>query len=98
METISGIKQYVFPAILSVLALGLLKIGLFVTYGDLERSLRHLETTIRSEYATKQDIQDVKVMLTRLDVQLGKINDRLDERWQVDFRKGPEPLYQEGPS
>lgn len=80
MESISSIKQYVFPAVLSVLAVGLLKIGLFVTYGDLERSLRQMETTIRSEYATKQDIQDVKIILTRLDEHLGKINERLEIR------------------
>lgn len=76
MEPIATVRQAVVPAMLSVLAIGMLKIGLFVTYADLEKSLRQLETNIRSEYATKQDIQDIKLMLTRLDVQLSKLNER----------------------
>ena len=79
METFSHLKQWVLPAVLSVIAIGLMKMGLFVTYGDLERSLRLLETEMRGEYATRSDIQDIKGMLHKLDTQLGKVNDRLDQ-------------------
>ena len=80
MEHISALKQALLPALISVVAVGLLKIGLFVTYGDLERSLRQMESTIRSEYATRQDIDDVKRMLTRMETHLDKLDDRLGER------------------
>lgn len=77
MEILSGLKQYLLPAVLSLLAVSLLKMGLFVTFGDLEYSLRKLETAIRSEYATRQDIQDIKQMLVRMEDRLEKLDERL---------------------
>jgi ribosome-associated translation inhibitor RaiA len=57
---------------------GLLKIGIFVTHGDLEQSLRAMETSIRAEYATKQDIEAIKALLNRLDIQISRMDDRLN--------------------
>ncbi|HEY9685473.1 MAG TPA: hypothetical protein V6C52_00710 [Coleofasciculaceae cyanobacterium] len=68
------------PAVISVVTVGLLKIGIFVTHGDLEQSLRAMETSIRSEYATKQDIEDIKALLNRLDVQISRMDDRLNSQ------------------
>lgn len=70
MDLFSQYKQYVTPALISVLTISLLKMGIFVTHGDLEQSLRTLENTIRSEYATRQDIEDIKALLNRLDDRL----------------------------
>lgn len=78
MEFFSQAKQYFMPAVISVVTVGLLKIGIFVTHGDLEQSLRAMETSIRSEYATKQDIEDIKALLNRLDVQISRMDDRLN--------------------
>jgi hypothetical protein len=78
MDIIAQCKHYLMPAAVSVVAIGLLKIGLFVTHGDLEQSLRRLESGIRAEYATKQDIQDIKSLLHRLDLQLSRMDERLD--------------------
>ena len=77
VDIFPSLKQYLLPALISVIAIGLLKVGLFVTYGDMERSFRLLEQSIRSEYATKQDIQDIKLLLTRVDMHLVKLDDRL---------------------
>jgi hypothetical protein len=52
--------------------------GIFVTHADLEQSLRSLETEVRAEYATKQDIADIKALLNRLDLQLSRLDDRLN--------------------
>jgi hypothetical protein len=78
MELFSQYKQYVAPALISVLTISLLKIGIFVTHADLEQSLRLMENAIRSEYATKQDIEDIKALLNRLDFQLSRLDDRLN--------------------
>jgi hypothetical protein len=80
MEFFSQAKQYFMPALISVVTVGLLKIGIFVTHGDLEQSLRAMETSIRSEYATKQDIEDIKALLNRLDVQISRMDDRLNSQ------------------
>jgi hypothetical protein len=80
MEFFSQAKQYFMPALISVVTVGLLKIGIFVTHGDLEQSLRVMETSIRSEYATKQDIEDIKALLNRLDVQISRMDDRLNSQ------------------
>jgi hypothetical protein len=80
MEFFSHAKQYFMPAVISVVTVGLLKIGIFVTHGDLEQSLRAMETSIRSEYATKQDIEDIKALLNRLDVQISRMDDRLNSQ------------------
>lgn len=79
MELFSQYKQYVTPALISVLTLSLLKMGIFVTHGDLEQSLRSLENNLRSEYATRQDIDDIKALLNRLDAQLSRLDDRLEK-------------------
>jgi hypothetical protein len=80
MEFFSQAKQYFMPALISVVTVGLLKIGIFVTHGDLEQSLRAMETSIRSEYATKQDIEDIKALLNRLDLQISRMDDRLNSQ------------------
>lgn len=78
MELLSQTRHYLLPALVSVVTVGLLKIGIFVTHGDLEQSLRLLENSIRAEYATKQDIADIKTLLNRLDLQLSRLDDRLN--------------------
>lgn len=78
MEFLSQCKQYLLPAVVSVVAVGLLKMGLFVTPGDLEQSLRRMETSMRADYATRRDIDDLKLLLNRLDQQISRIDDRLD--------------------
>lgn len=78
MELLTQAKQYITPALISVVTLSLLKMGIFITHGDLEQSLRMLENNIRSEYATKQDINDIKLLLNHMDTQLSKLDDRLN--------------------
>jgi hypothetical protein len=78
MELFSQYKHYVAPALISVVTVSLLKMGIFVTHADLEQSLRAMETSVRSEYATKQDIADIKALLNRLDFQLSRLDDRLN--------------------
>ena len=73
MEFFSQLKHYCLPTLISIVAVGILKIGIFVTRGDMEQSLRSLENSIRSEYATKQDIDDIKSLLNRLDIQLSRL-------------------------
>lgn len=79
MELLSQAKHYVTPAVISILTVSLLKMGIFVTHGDLEQSLRSLEKNLRSEYATRQDIEDIKSLLNRLDGQLSRLDDRLEK-------------------
>lgn len=79
MELLSQAKHYVTPAVISILTVSLLKMGIFVTHGDLEQSLRSLEKNLRSEYATRQDIEDIKSLLNRLDEQLSRLDDRLEK-------------------
>jgi hypothetical protein len=79
MELFSQYKQYVAPALISVLTISLMKMGIFVTHADMEQSLRVMESAIRSEYATKQDIEDIKALLNRLDLQLSRLDDRLND-------------------
>lgn len=78
MELFSQYKNYLLPAVISIVTVGIMKIGIFVTHGDLEQSLRMLENSIRAEYATKQDIEDIKFLLHRLDAQLSRMDDRLN--------------------
>jgi hypothetical protein len=78
MELFSQYKHYVAPALISVLTVSLLKMGIFVTHADLEQSLRAMETEVRAEYATKQDIADIKALLNRLDLQMSRLDDRLN--------------------
>ena len=79
MELLSQAKHYVTPAVISILTVSLLKMGIFVTHGDVEQSLRSLEKNLRSEYATRQDIEDIKSLLNRLDGQLSRLDDRLEK-------------------
>lgn len=78
MEALSQIRQYLLPALISLVTVSLLKMGIFVTPVELEQSLRHLENSIRAEYATRQDVEDIKTLLNRLDLHLNKIDDRLN--------------------
>lgn len=78
MEAFSQIRQYLLPALISLVTVSLLKMGIFVTPVELEQSLRHLENSIRAEYATRQDVEDIKTLLNRLDLHLNKIDDRLN--------------------
>jgi len=87
MEMLSQYKHYVTPALVSVLTVSLLKMGIFVTHGDLEQSLRTLEGTLRSEYATRQDIDDIKSLLNRLDAQLSRLDDRINHERMNRFQK-----------
>lgn len=80
MDFFAQSKQYVLPAFISVVMVSLMKIGIFVTQADLVQSFRQLENAIRLEYATKQDVQDIKTMLNRLDVQISKLDERLNHR------------------
>ena len=79
MELLSQAKHYVTPAVISIITVSLLKMGIFVTHGDLEQSLRSLEKNLRSEYATRQDIEDIKSLLNRMDEQLSRLDDRLEK-------------------
>ncbi len=80
MELFAQARQYVVPALISFVTVSLLKLGIFVTPVELEQSLRQLENAIRAEYATRQDVEDIKTLLNRLDLQLNKINDRLNHQ------------------
>ncbi len=80
MELLTQARQYVVPALISFVTVSLLKLGIFVTPVELEQSLRQLENSIRAEYATRQDVEDIKTLLNRLDLQLNKINDRLNHQ------------------
>ncbi|WP_303673472.1 hypothetical protein [Vampirovibrio chlorellavorus] len=80
MELFAQARQYVVPALISFMTVSLLKLGIFVTPVELEQSLRQLENAIRAEYATRQDVEDIKTLLNRLDFQLNKINDRLNHQ------------------
>ncbi len=86
MELLSQAKQYMVPAAVSVMAISLLKIGLFVTHGDLEQSLRLLENSLRAEYATRRDIDDIKQLLGKMDSRLSRLDERLaglqEEAWK----------------
>jgi hypothetical protein len=79
MEILTQYKQYWISALTSLVAVGLFKMGLFVTHGDLEQSLRMLESDIRATYATQRDIEDIKHLLNRVDVQLSRIEDRMND-------------------
>ncbi len=80
MELFAQARQYVVPALISFVTVSLLKLGIFVTPVELEQSLRQLENSIRAEYATRQDVEDIKLLLNKLDLQLNKINDRLNHQ------------------
>lgn len=80
MELIAQARQFIIPALISVVAVSILKLGIFVTPVELEQSMRQLENAIRSEYATRQDVEDIKTLLNRLDLQLNKLNDRLNDQ------------------
>ncbi len=54
----------------------LLNLNLFVTHAQLQDELRRLEHAINSQYATRQDINDVKVSLDKLNTKLDKLADR----------------------
>ena len=54
----------------------LLNLNLFVTHAQLQDELRRLEHAISSQYATRQDINDVKQSLDRLNTKLDKLTDR----------------------
>lgn len=84
MEMFTQAKQYLMPAAISVMAVGLMKVGIFVTHGDMEQSLRTLENSIRGEYATRQDIEDIKFLLNRMNMQLDRLDDRLDKLRKED--------------
>lgn len=77
MDWLTQCKHYVAPVMLSVLTVSMLKMGIFVTHADLEQSLRALEGSIRTEYATRRDIEEIKSLLNRLDSQLTRLEDRL---------------------
>lgn len=78
MELFSQARQYVMPACISFITVSILKLGLFVTPAELAQSLREMETATRAEYATQRDVADIKTLLNRMDVQLSKIDDRLN--------------------
>lgn len=77
MERLSNVRQYLVPALISLVTVSLLKLGIFVTPVELQQALRQLENSIRAEYATRQDVEDIKTLLNRVDAQLNKIDDRL---------------------
>jgi hypothetical protein len=74
-ELFGHLRQAAIPASLSLIALSLLNTGLFVSSTQLERALRQMEGQIRAEYATRQDIQDVKGMLQELNLKLGRLEE-----------------------
>ncbi|MDX2084690.1 MAG: hypothetical protein SFZ03_04810 [Candidatus Melainabacteria bacterium] len=83
-EIFSQIKQWLGPALLSLVALGLLKLGLFVTPIELERSFRQMESGIKQEYASRESIQLLResIELLRQDNQEMKATLlRLEDRW-----------------
>lgn len=80
MDILPQVRQYVVPALISFVTVSLLKLGIFVTPVELEQSLRRLESSIRAESATRQDVEDIKTLLSRLDFQLNKIDDRLNKQ------------------
>lgn len=76
---LSSYQSYIVPAIIAVLTVGIMKLGFFVTHADLEQSLRGLEHTLQSQYARQKDIEDIKTMLSRLDIQISRIEDRINQ-------------------
>lgn len=82
MERFTQARQYLVPALISLVTVSLLKMGIFVTPVELQQALRQLENSIRAEYATRQDVEDIKTLLNRVDSQLNKIDDRLNNLQQ----------------
>lgn len=73
----TNIKQYSFLALVGLIIFSLLKLNLFVTQAQLEQQLRLMEAQIRSEYATKQDIQEIKASIATLNSKLDKVYDKV---------------------
>lgn len=70
------LKQFGWMAIVGIVLYSLLKLNLFVTHADLEQSLRTLESKVRGEYATRQDIQDIKHTLDTLNNKLDRLYEK----------------------
>lgn len=70
------VRQFGMATLVGAVIYTLLNLNLFVTHAQLQDELRRLEHAINSQYATRQDINDVKVSLDRLNSKLDKLNDR----------------------
>lgn len=70
-------KHYGMLALVGLVIYSLLKLNLFVTQAQLEQQLRLLEAQIRSEYATKQDIREIKDSIAAVNITLDKLNEKL---------------------
>lgn len=64
------------PALISLVTVSLLKMGIFVTPVELQQALRQLENSIRSEYATRQDVEDIKTLLNKIDDRLNNLRQK----------------------
>ncbi len=73
----TNLKQYSVMALVGILIVSLLKLNLFVTQAQLEQQLRILEAQIRTEYATKQDIQEIKDSISDINRKLDKFYDKV---------------------
>lgn len=73
---LSTLKQYGVMALVGMVIYSLLKLNLFVTQAQLEQQLRLLEAQTRAEYATKQDIREIKDSIDSLNAKLDKVFDR----------------------
>lgn len=69
-------RQFGTVTLIGAVIYTLLNLNLFVTHAQLQDELRRLEHAINSQYATRQDINDVKQSLDRLNTKLDKLTGR----------------------
>lgn len=74
---LTNAKYYGMLALVGAVIYSLLKLNLFVTQGQLEQQLRLLESQTRAEYATKQDIREIKESMILINTKLDKLNESL---------------------
>ncbi len=72
-----NIKQYGMAALVGAVIYSLLKLNLFVTHAQLEQQLRIMESQTRMEYATKQDIAEIKATMNTLNTKLDKVYEKV---------------------
>ncbi|MEM0952317.1 MAG: hypothetical protein AAGI66_09285 [Cyanobacteria bacterium P01_H01_bin.74] len=72
-------KTVISPVLVSVVTIGLMKLGIFVTHADLEQSLRSLEHDTQLHYATRNDVKDIKAMILQVNNHLIRMDNRLNK-------------------
>jgi hypothetical protein len=76
-EWLKTFRPFLLPVLVAVVAVSLMKLDLFVTYADMEREFRMLETKNTAQFATKQDIQEIKQLLASLNISFRRIEEHL---------------------